>query len=302
MNMSIGRLYVIFTTWHMRLPYWFIAMAMIGGAILLIALLVIWSKGRKHKKLYTETNRKLKENQENVLRITLELKNKEEEYVALNQKMVTTNKKLQEKANEIALLKGNILSLQNSIAEYENQYKIYEAEKKELLLDLQTRGNNIKNLNKTISSSRDKIQELKTENTILKKSLDDAQELLNRKNGLYETLEEDYNHMVGQNKTLEDSNVLLTNEIENLRKAIMDQASKHKFEAKSLSLKLERRDKKIETLNDSITKIKKDLQIVIEEKQLVESKLQEIQDKQRKKEQESHTNGSKNLIEKIAKW
>lgn len=302
MNMSIGRLYVIFTTWHMRLPYWFIAMAMIWGAILLIALLVIWSKGRKHKKLYTETNRKLKENQENVLRITFELKNKEEEYVALNQKMVTTNKKLQEKANEIALLKGNILSLQNSIAEYENQYKIYEAEKKELLLDLQTRGNNIKNLNKTISSSRDKIQELKTENTILKKSLDDAQELLNRKNGLYDTLEEDYNHMVGQNKTLEDSNVLLTNEIENLRKAIMDQASKHKFEAKSLSLKLERRDKKIETLNDSITKIKKDLQIVIEEKQLVESKLQEIQDKQRKKEQESHTNGSKNLIEKIAKW
>ena len=300
--MSIGRLYVIFTTWHMRLPYWFIAMAMIGGAILLIALLVIWSKGRKHKKLYTETNRKLKENQENVLRITLELKNKEEEYVALNQKMVTTNKKLQEKANEIALLKGNILSLQNSIAEYENQYKIYEDEKKELLLDLQTRGNNIKDLNKTISSSRDKIQELKTENTILKKSLDDAQELLNRKNGLYETLEEDYNHMVGQNKTLEDSNVLLTNEIENLRKAIMDQASKHKFEAKRLSLKLERRDKKIETLNDSITKIKKDLQIVIEEKQLVESNLQEIQDKQRKKEQESNTNGSKNLIEKIAKW
>jgi hypothetical protein len=69
-----------------------------------------------------------------------------------------------------------------------------------------------------------------------------------------------------------------------------------------LSLKLERRDKKIETLNDSITKIKKDLQIVIEEKQLAESNLQEIQDKQRKKEQESNTNGSKNLIEKIAKW
>lgn len=302
MNMSIGRLYVIFTTWHMRLPYWFIAVTMIAFVVLLLVLLVIWNNERKYKRLYKEINRKLKESQEEVLIVASELRNKEAEYDALNKKMETTNRALKEKVNDITTLKRDILSLQNSIAEYENQYKIYEAEKKELLLDLQTRGNNIKNLNKTISSSRDRIQELKTENTILKKSLDDAQELLNRKNGLYETLEEDYNHMVGQNKTLEDSNVLLTNEIENLRKAIMDQASKHKFEAKSLSLKLERRDKKIETLNDSITKIKKDLQIVIEEKQLAESNLQEIQDKQRKKEQESNTNGSKNLIEKIAKW
>lgn len=302
--MNIERLYVMFTTWSMRLPYWFIAFAIVAFFVLLTVLLLIWSKARKYKLMYRESKEKLKESQDEVLRLSLELRDKENEYIVLNKKMTAINKEFQDKKNAIKILNGDVLSLQTSISEYKKQCQNYEDEKKRLLHDLQTRKENIANLNNTLSSSMDKIQEFMTENVFLKKNLDDTQGLINRKNKQYETLEGSYNNVVSQNKILEDSKVLLENELNELKKAVTEQASMYKLEISNLAIEIEGRNKQIDHLNESLIEIKKELQIVNDEKQLLEKILQEIQDKQEeeKKEQDKYTDKSIKLIEKIAKW
>ena len=122
--MNIERLFVIFTTWNMRLPYWFIAMVIVAFVVLSIILLVMWKKMVRYNRLYNTANNSLKKTMNEILDITLKYNDKEEEIVKLK-KVIATNSREQD--NLIKDLKRKISRQGTSISE--NIIKLHTTKK-----------------------------------------------------------------------------------------------------------------------------------------------------------------------------
>lgn len=299
MDMNIERLFVIFTTWNMRLPYWFIAMVIVAFVVLSIILLVMWKKMVRYNRLYNTANNSLKKTMNEILDITLKYNAKEEEIVKLK-KIIATNSREQD--NLIKDLKRKISRQGTSISENIIKLQVRESEKLDLLSKLKAKEENIEQLNKFQTLAKEETQKLEKERERLKRQMKDTQDVLNQKIHQLEDIEEKCNQVEYHNQTLENSKKLLEKEINELKAALVEQENSYKSEIRNLSLELGRRNENIEKLNDSLDEMKKILQTVRDEKALVEIKFQEIQKTQIGKGQDEYTDMNKNLIEKIARW
>lgn len=297
--MNIERLFVIFTTWNMRLPYWFIAMVIVAFVVLSIILLVMWKKMVRYNRLYNTANNSLKKTMNEILDITLKYNAKEEEIVKLK-KIIATNSREQD--NLIKDLKRKISRQGTSISENIIKLQVRESEKLDLLSKLKAKEENIEQLNKFQTLAKEETQKLEKERERLKRQMKDTQDVLNQKIHQLEDIEEKCNQVEYHNQTLENSKKLLEKEINELKAALVEQENSYKSEIRNLSLELGRRNENIEKLNDSLDEMKKILQTVRDEKALVEIKFQEIQKTQIGKGQDEYTDMNKNLIEKIARW
>lgn len=297
--MNIERLFVIFTTWNMRLPYWFIAMVIVAFVVLSIILLVMWKKMVRYNRLYNTANNNLKKTMNEILDITLKYNAKEEEIVKLK-KIIATNSREQD--NLIKDLKRKISRQGTSISENIIKLQVRESEKLDLLSKLKAKEENIEQLNKFQTLAKEETQKLEKERERLKRQMKDTQDVLNQKIHQLEDIEEKCNQVEYHNQTLENSKKLLEKEINELKAALVEQENSYKSEIRNLSLELGRRNENIEKLNDSLDEMKKILQTVRDEKALVEIKFQEIQKTQIGKGQDEYTDMNKNLIEKIARW
>lgn len=299
MDMNIERLFVIFTTWNMRLPYWFIAMVIVAFVVLSIILLVMWKKMVRYNRLYNTANNSLKKTMNEILDITLKYNAKEEEIVKLK-KIIATNSREQD--NLIKDLKRKISRQGTSISENIIKLQVRESEKLDLLSKLKAKEENIEQLNKFQTLAKEETQKLEKERERLKRQMKDTQDVLNQKIHQLEDIEEKCNQVEYHNQTLENSKKLLEKEINELKAALVEQENSYKSEIRNLSLELGRRNENIEKLNDSLDEMKKILQTVRDEKALVEIKFQEIQKTQIGKGQDEYTDMNKNLIEKNARW
>ena len=297
--MNIERLFVIFTTWNMRLPYWFIAMVIVAFVVLSIILLVMWKKMVRYNRLYNTANNSLKKTMNEILDITLKYNDKEEEIVKLK-KVIATNSREQD--NLIKDLKRKISRQGTSISENIIKLQVRESEKLDLLSKLKAKEENIEQLNKFQTLAKQETQKLEKERERLKRQMKDTQDVLNQKIHQLEDIEEKCNQVEYHNQTLENSKKLLEKEINELKAALVEQENSYKSEIRNLNLELGRRNENIEKLNDSLDEMKKILQTVRDEKALVEIKFQEIQKTQIGKGQDEYTDMNKNLIEKIARW
>lgn len=297
--MNIERLFVIFTTWNMRLPYWFIAMVIVAFVVLSIILLVMWKKMVRYNRLYNTANNSLKKTMNEILDITLKYNAKEEEIVKLK-KIIATNSREQD--NLIKDLKRKISRQGTSISENIIKLQVRESEKLDLLSKLKAKEENIEQLNKFQTLAKEETQKLEKERERLKRQMKDTQDVLNQKIHQLEDIEEKCNQVEYHNQTLENSKKLLEKEINELKAALVEQENSYKSEIRNLSLELGRRNENIEKLNDSLDEMKKILQTVRDEKALVEIKFQEIQKTQIGKGQDEYTDMNKNLIEKNARW
>ena len=297
--MNIERLFVIFTTWNMRLPYWFITVVIVAFVVLSIILLVMWKKMVRYNRLYNTANNSLKKTMNEILDITSKYNDKEEEFVKLK-KVIATNSREQD--NLIKDLKRKISRQGTSISENIIKLQVRESEKLDLLSKLKAKEENIEQLNKFLTLAKEGTQKLEKEKERLKRQMKDTQDVLNQKIHQLEDIEEKCNQVEYHNQTLENSKKLLEKEINELKAALVEQENSYKSEIRNLSLELGRRNENIEKLNDSLDEMKKILQTVRDEKALVEIKFQEIQKTQIGKGQDEYTDMNKNLIEKNARW
>ena len=297
--MNIERLFVIFTTWNMRLPYWFIAVVIVAFVVLCIILLVMWKKMVRYNRLYNTAKNRLKKTMNEILDITSKYNDKEEEFVKFK-KVIATNSREQD--NLIKELKRKISRQGISISENIIKLQVRDSEKLDLLSKLKAKEENIEQLNKFLTLAKEGTQKLEKEKERLKRQMKDTQDVLNQKTHQLEDIEEKCNQVEYHNQTLENSKKLLEKEINELKAALVEQENAYKSEIRNLTLEIGRRNENIEKLNDSLDKMKKILQTVRDEKALVEIKFQEIQKTQIDKGQDEYTDMNKNLIEKIARW
>ena len=297
--MNIERLFVIFTTWNMRLPYWFITVVIVAFVVLCIILLVMWKKMVRYNRLYNTAKNSLKKTMNEILDITSKYNDKEEEFEKLK-KVIATNSREQD--NLIKDLKRKISRQGISISENIIKLQVRDSEKLDLLSKLKAKEENIEQLNKFLTLAKEGTQKLEKEKERLKRQMKDTQDVLNQKTHQLEDIEEKCNQVEYHNQTLENSKKLLEKEINELKAALMEQENAYKSEIRNLNLEIGRRNENIEKLNNSLDKMKKILQTVRDEKALVEIKFQEIQKTQIDKGQDEYTDMNKNLIEKIARW
>lgn len=299
MDMNIERLFVIFTTWNIRLPYWFIAVVIVAFVVLCIILLVMWKKMVLYNRLYNTAKNSLKKTMNEILDITSKYNDKEEEFVKFK-KVIATNSREQD--NLIKDLKRKISRQGISISENIIKLQVRDSEKLDLLSKLKAKEENIEQLNNFLTLAKEGTHKLEKEKERLKRQMKDMQYVLNQKNHQLEDIEEKCNQVEYHNQTLENSKKLLEKEINELEAALVEQENAYKSEIRNLNLEIVRRNENIEKLNDSLDDMKKILQTVRDEKALVEIKFQEIQKTQIDKRQDEYTDMNKNLIEKIARW
>lgn len=297
--MNIERLFVIFTTWNIRLPYWFIAVVIVAFVVLCIILLVMWKKMVLYNRLYNTAKNSLKKTMNEILDITSKYNDKEEEFVKFK-KVIATNSREQD--NLIKDLKRKISRQGISISENIIKLQVRDSEKLDLLSKLKAKEENIEQLNNFLTLAKEGTHKLEKEKERLKRQMKDMQYVLNQKNHQLEDIEEKCNQVEYHNQTLENSKKLLEKEINELEAALVEQENAYKSEIRNLNLEIVRRNENIEKLNDSLDDMKKILQTVRDEKALVEIKFQEIQKTQIDKRQDEYTDMNKNLIEKIARW
>ena len=218
--MNIERLFVIFTTWNMRLPYWFITVVIVAFVVLCIILLVMWKKMVRYNRLYNTANNSLKKTMNEILDITLKYNDKEEEIVKLK-KVIATNSREQD--NLIKDLKRKISRQGTSISENIIKLQVRESEKLDLLSKLKAKEENIEQLNKFQTLAKEETQKLEKERERLKRQMKDTQDVLNQKIHQLEDIEEKCNQVEYHNQTLENSKKLLEKEINELKAALMEQ-------------------------------------------------------------------------------
>lgn len=298
--MNIGRLYVIFTTWNMRLPYWFIATVIVVYVVLCIILLVMWKKKVWYNGLYNIANKKLNKSNNEIFDITSKYNAKEEEIVKLNKVIAISEKNHQKQDNFIKNLNSKIARQETAITENINKLQVCQSEKKNLLSKLKAKDKDIKILNNSLALAKEGIQKIEKEREHFKRLMKDTQEVLNQKINQFEILEIKCKQVESQNQTLVSSNILLEKDINELKAILVKQEKAYKCEIRNLNLEIGRRNEKVERLNESLDEMKKILQVVQDEKTLIENELQEMQ--KISKEHATHTEHCKNLIEKIAKW
>lgn len=272
--MSIKDLYWILATYHIRLPYWFIALVLAIFIVLFFVLLVKWKKKKQ------------------------EFCTKEEEIMQLNETISTSKRWIQEKDYIIKDLKRKNSTQEAFLNEKNDQYKIWESEKSDLLSKQQIQEKNIEKLNADLVLATKKIQKIEKEKNLLK----NTQEDLNKKMSQFNVLEKKYSQTEFQNKTLENSKELLEKEINELKSTIKLQTNISKNEIKKLNLKIERRDKKIEKIKETLDEANKKLQMIQEKESPIEKTSQKINETLKETEQDKHIIKSKNLIERIARW
>lgn len=265
--MSIKDLYWILATWHMRLPYWFIALVVVAFIVLFFIFLVMWRKKERYNRLYKTASSNLKKSKDEILHVASMCSSKEEEILKLKEAIATSKRQNREKDGIIRTLNRKNSVQETSLNERNEQYRICESEKSELLSKLQAKEENIEKLEGAITLANEETQKIGKEK-----------------------------------KQLESSKAVLEKEIDELKATIKQQANAYKTEIRNLNLKVGRRDEKIEKMSEVLAETQKELQTVRDEKCQVEKMLQEIQKTLKEKEQDKRTDKSNNLIERIAKW
>lgn len=298
--MSIRELYLILTTWHIRLPYWFIALVVVAFIVLFFMFLVMWRKKERYNRLYKTASSNLKKSKEEILYVASMCSSKEEEIVKLKETIEISKKQILDKDGIIRGLNRKKSMHETSLNEKNEQYRICESEKLELLSKLQAKEENISKLNGTITLANEETQKIGKEKKQLESQLKNTQEILNQRINQFDVLEKKCSQAESQNKTLESSKTLLEKEIDELKTTIKQQANAYQAEIRNLNLKVGRRDEKIEKLNEVSKVVQKELQAVRNEKSIIENQLQNIKEIQMKKSQT--TDNDLNIIEKLAKW
>lgn len=300
--MSIKDLYWILATWHMRLPYWFIALVVVAFIVLFFMFLVMWRKKERYNRLYKTASSCLKKSKDEILYVTSMCTSKEEEIVELKEAIATSKKQIREKDGMIRTLYRKNSVQETSLNERNEQYRICESEKLELLSKLQAKEENISKLNAVITLTNEETQKIGKEKEQLESQLKNTQEILNQKINQFDVLEKKCSQAESQNKTLESSKTLLGKEIDELKATIKQQANAYLAEIRNLNLKVGRRDEKIEEMNEALTETQKELQAVRDEKTILEKMLQEIQETLKEKKQNKYMDKNENLVERIARW
>ena len=227
---------------------------------------------------------------------------KEEEIVKLKETIEISKKQILDKDGIIRGLNRKKTMHETSLNEKNEQYRICESEKLELLSKLQAKEENISKLNGTITLANEETQKIGKEKKQLESQLKNTQEILNQRINQFDVLEKKCSQAESQNKTLESSKTLLEKEIDELKATIKQQANAYQAEIRNLNLKVGRRDEKIEKLNEVLTETQKELQAVRDEKSILEKKLQEIQETLKEKKQNKYMDKNENLVERIARW
>lgn len=300
--MSIKDLYWILATWHMRLPYWFIALVVVAFIVLFFMFLVMWRKKERYNRLYKTASSSLKKSKDEILYVTSMCTSKEEEIVELKEAIATSKKQIREKDGMIRTLYRKNSVQETSLNERNEQYRICESEKLELLSKLQAKEENISKLNAVITLTNEETQKIGKEKEQLESQLKNTQEILNQKINQFDVLEKKCSQAESQNKTLESSKTLLEKEIDELKATTKQQANAYLAEIRNLNLKVGRRDEKIEEMNEALTETQKELQAVRDEKTILEKMLQEIQETLKEKKQNKYMDKNENLVERIARW
>lgn len=299
--MNIKGLYLMLTTWHMRLPYWFIATTIAAFVALFVILLVIWIKKEQYYRLYKTANSNLKKSKDDMSDIASKCKVKEEEIEKLNKAITTDRNQIREKESLIKDLNRKNAIQEASINEHKNQYRIYHSERTNLLSELQTKKETIENLKKSIVLAEEEIKKIEKEKKTLAKQLKNTQDTLNLRIDQFNILEEKCNQAESRNEVLENSRKLLEEEYEGLKVAIAEQANAYKTEITNLNLNIKIGNEKLEKTSKVLAETQKELQTVRDEKSLIEEDLQEILYKQKERER-NILDRSKRLIENFAKW
>lgn len=300
--MSIKDLYWIFATWHLRLPYWFIALVVVAFIVLFFMFLVMWRKKERYNRLYKTASSYLKKSKEEILYVASMCSSKEEEIVKLKETIEISKKQILDKDGIIRGLNRKKSMHETSLNEKNEQYRICESEKLELLSKLQAKEENISKLNAVITLANEETQKIGKEKEQLESQLKNTQEILNQKINQFDVLEKKCSQAESQNKTLESSKTLLEKEIDELKATIKQPANAYLAEIRNLNLKVGRRDEKIEEMNEALTETQKELQAVRDEKSILEKKLQEIQETLKEKKQNKYMDKNENLVERIARW
>ena len=300
--MSIKDLYWILATWHMRLPYWFIALVVVAFIVLFFMFLVMWRKKERYNRLYKTASSNLKKSKEEILYVASMCSSKEEEIVKLKETIEISKKQILDKDGIIRGLNRKKSMHETSLNEKNEQYRICESEKLELLSKLQAKEENISKLNESITLANEETQKIGKEKKQLESQLKNTQEILNQRINQFDVLEKKCSQAESQNKTLESSKTLLEKEIDELKATIKQQANAYLAEIRNLNLKVGRRDEKIEEMNEALTETQKELQAVRDEKSILEKKLQEIQETLKEKKQNKYMDKNENLVERIARW
>lgn len=300
--MSIKDLYWILAIWHMRLPYWFIALVVVAFIVLFFMFLVMWRKKERYNRLYKTASSNLKKSKDEILYVTSMCSSKEEEIVKLKETIEISKKQILDKDGIIRGLNRKKSMHETSLNEKNEQYRICESEKLELLSKLQAKEENISKLNGTITLANEETQKIGKEKKQLESQLKNTQEILNQRINQFDVLEKKCSQAESQNKTLESSKTLLEKEIDELKATIKQQANAYQAEIRNLNLKVGRRDEKIEKMNEALTETQKELQAVRDEKSILEKKLQEIQETLKEKKQNKYMDKNENLVERIARW
>ena len=291
--MSIRELYLILTTWHIRLPYWFIALVVVAFIVLFFMFLVMWRKKERYNRLYKTASSNLKKSKEEILYVASMCSSKEEEIVKLKETIEISKKQILDKDGIIRGLNRKKSMHETSLNEKNEQYRICESEKLELLSKLQAKEENISKLNGTITLANEETQKIGKEKEQLESQLKNTQEILNQKINQFDVLEK---------KCSQAESQLLEKEIDELKATIRQQANAYLAEIRNLNLKVGRRDEKIEKMNEALTETQKELQAVRDEKSILEKKLQEIQETLKEKKQNKYMDKNENLVERIARW
>ena len=285
--MSIKDLYWILATWHMRLPYWFIALVVVAFIVLFFMFLVMWRKKERYGRLYRTAHSNLIVSQNEISDVSSKCKTQEEKLVQLIEDGELNKELILEKDRIISDLNRKIEILETSKSESDNKYKISESENLNLLLQLENNKKMTEELKSSITHFQAEIQKIQKEKGKLESQIKKTQGTLTKKNVEMNLLEE-------KCIKIENSKELLAKEYNEYKSKFIAQSNTYKSEIKNHNLKKKRRNEKIEKLHVYLSEINKHLQTIKEEKTLIEKTLQEIQKKR--------TNISDNLIEKIAKW
>ena len=299
--MSIKGLYLMLTTWHMRLPYWFIATTIAAFVALFVISLVIWIKKEQYYRLYKTANSNLKKSKDDMSDIASKCKVKEEEIEMLNKAITTGRNQIREKESLIKDLNRKNAIQESSINEHKNQYRIYQSERTNLLSKLQTKKETIENLKNSIVLAEEKIKKIEKEKKTLARQLKNTQDTLTLRINQFDILEEKCNQAESRNEALENSKKLLEEENDGLKVAIAEQASAYKTEIANLKFNIKLENEELDKISKILAETQEELQTVRDDKSLIEKELQEILEKQKEKERDI-LDRSKRLIENFAKW
>ena len=294
--MSIRELYFMFTTWHMRLPYWLIAVIIIVFIVLLYRLFKLSVEKNDYNRLYEIADNCLKDSKNELLNITIKCKNKEKEINKLHKNNLDFVKKLKEKEVIVKDLKKEISVLQEK---NKSLFNTCESEKSSFILNLQIKERNIDKLSTEITLIKEKYHKIEKEKKQLECQLKNTQKTLRQKIEQFSILEKKCSKIESKNKKIEDSRILQKQELDELKVTIKQQTNAFKTEIRNLNLKIGRRDEKIEKMNEASKITQKELEAVQDENNVIKNQLQ---NKKMKIKKSRITDNDLNIIEKFAKW